>query len=89
MCRRTALHTDGYRENDIVRVTRALADVDPYTGESVSVDAGAAGTVIVGAPGCDSFDVEFLLRRENGQARSAVLILQAADLEPYPKTATV
>lgn len=88
MFRRATLHTDGYHENDAVRVTRALAGKDPYTGESVSVPGGEIGTVIVGAPGYSEFDVEFILSGGKGE-HSAVLIVQAEDLEPYAETATV
>ena len=82
------MHRDGYHENDAVRVTRALTGSDPYTGESVSVPDGAVGTVIVGAPGYSEFDVEFILSGGAGE-HSSVLIVQAGDLEPYTKRATV
>ena len=82
------MHTNGYHENDAVRVTRALAGKDPYTGESVSVLAYDVGTVIVGSPGSSSYDVEFVLSGNNNE-HSAVLIVQAEDLEPYKESATV
>lgn len=82
------MRTDGYHENDAVRVTRPLTGQDPYTGESVSVPAGEIGAVIVGSPGSSSFDVEFILSGGKGE-HSAVLIVQAGDLEPYRESATI
>lgn len=79
--------TDGYCENDPVRVVRALTGEDPYTGKPVSVPAGEVGTVIVGSPGRSSFDVEFVLS-DSSTAYSAVLIVQSADLAPYTENAT-
>jgi len=82
------LHTDRYHENDAVRVTRPLAGEDPYTGRPVSVPAFEPGTIIVGSPGRSEFDVEFILS-DGGSERSAVLIVQAEDLEPYMESATI
>ncbi|MDR2488492.1 MAG: hypothetical protein LBD42_03240 [Desulfovibrio sp.] len=78
----------GYHENDAVRVTRALAGKDPYTGEPVSVPAFDVGAVIAGSPGSSSYDVEFVLSG-NKNDHSAVLIVRAEDLEPYRESATV
>ena len=81
------MHTE-YRENDVVRVTCALSGNDPYFGDPVSVPAGQGGTVVLGSPGRSSFDVEFLLQRGTGAYYSAILTVQAEDMEPYKETAT-
>jgi hypothetical protein len=74
---------DGYHELDVVRITAVLSGNDPYTGRPVVVPAGEMGTVILGEPGRDTYDVEFLLRRADGRLYSAVLIVPVALLEPW------
>jgi hypothetical protein len=75
--------SSGYHELDVVRVKEPLSGKDPYTGKPVAVPAGEMGTVIVGEPGRDSYDVEFLLHRADGRPYSAVLIVSVELLEPW------
>ena len=75
------MHTEGYNENDVVRVTRALQGEDAYRGDPVSVPSGEVGTIVVGEPGDSEYDVEFILNNEHGPY-SAVLIVTAEDLAP-------
>ena len=74
---------DGYNENDVVRVTRALRGDNPYGGGSVFVPSGQQGTIIVGEPGDRAYDVEFTLDSPGSTygIKNAVLTVAAEDLE--------
>ncbi|MCL1939546.1 MAG: hypothetical protein FWG04_02660 [Desulfovibrionaceae bacterium] len=71
---------DGYKENDVVRVTRAQQGKDPYLGYPVSVPSDATGTVVRGFPGDSSYDVEFNIPGQGSTYSSSVLIVPAEDL---------
>jgi len=73
------MHAEGYKEKDVVQVTRALKAEDVHRGGAVNVSSGEEGTVVRGEPGGSEYDVEFILNSKRG-LYSAVLIVKAEDL---------
>jgi hypothetical protein len=63
-----------------VRVTTAVSGIDPYTGEPERVEAGHIGAVVtVGAASCE---VDFTIEDPDGDAHTAVLIVDESLLAP-------
>lgn len=72
-----------FNEEDPVRVIHPVSGNELFSDGTLSVPAGALGTVVLASPAVpDAYGVEFVIPLSGGRARCATISISADNLRP-------